>query len=197
MADTVGRPRGGWLVLGTIAGMLACADAIAQPTPVDSQAALAATGTVVRTASIAHVRGIRTGKRDGAVLVEESRHACPTVQRLLDALQQSDVVVLVEVCDRVLNRTGHLTFIGTSHGTRWLRITIDGGNRQVQQAAWLAHELQHAVEVALAHDVKDVEGLRRLYARIGTARGDGQFETDAAVAAGKQALREVYEAGRR
>jgi hypothetical protein len=34
--------------------------------------------------------------------------------------------------------------------------------------------------------------MRRLFTRIGTDLGDGQFETDAAVAAGKQALLEAY-----
>ncbi len=65
------------------------------------------------------------------------------------------------------------------------------GNHQPQQVAWLAHELQHALEVAAATEVRDVEGLRRLFARIGTDLGNGQFETDAAVAVGKPALLEA------
>ncbi len=100
--------------------------------------------------------------------------------------------MLVEVRDRVLNHTGHLTFVAAGHGTRWLRITIDAGNHEVQQAAWLAHELQHALEVGGAPEVRDVEALRALFERIGTNLGGGQFETDAATAVGKQALRETY-----
>ncbi len=143
-------------------------------------------------ATVARVRGLRAGRRDGAALVEAARTACPTVRLLLDALQHTDVIVLVEIGDRILNRTAHLTFQGGGNGTRYLRIQVDGGNLEVQQVAWLAHELQHAMEVAEATDVQDVKGLGRLFARIGTDLGNGQFETDAAVAVGKQALLEVY-----
>jgi hypothetical protein len=147
-------------------------------------------------ASGVRVRGLRVGKRDAAALLEIARLACPTVQRLLDELQETDVIVLVEVRDGVLNGTGHLTFQGEGHGTRYLRITLDGGNRRPELAAWLAHELQHAVEVAAAAGVKNAEGLGRLFTRIGWRVADAQFETDAAVTAGKQALREAYGEGR-
>jgi hypothetical protein len=194
MASRAWQKRAGWLIFWAIAGMPA-APGEARPAVLDGQAA--PTGVTLST-SIAHVRGIRTGNQDGASLVEESSRICPTVRRLLDVLQQSDVLVLVEVRDRVLNRTGQLTFMGAANGVRWLRITIDGGNIALAQTAWLAHELQHAVEVAKAAEVKDVEGLRLLLQRIGTDLGGGQFETDAAVATGKQALREAYSAsGRR
>jgi hypothetical protein len=140
---------------------------------------------------------LRTGAYDGARLLAEAQETCPTVQRLLDVLQDADVMVMVEIRDGVLNRTGHLTFMGTQHGTRWLRITLEAGNRRLEQMAWLAHELRHAVEVAGAPDVQDMDGLGRFYARIGTNLGDGHFETDAAVNAGHQALEEAYQAAGR
>ena len=105
----------------------------------------------------------------------------------------TDLIVLVEVRDRVLNHTGHLTFVAAGHGTRWLRITIDAGNHEVQQAAWLAHELQHALEVGGAPEVRDVEALRaavRAHRHEPAATASSRPTRRSAV--GKQALRETY-----
>ena len=44
----------------------------------------------------------------------------------------------------------------------------------------LAHELQHAVELADAPEVRDDEGVRQLYRRIGSASDPDHFETAAA-----------------
>ena len=44
----------------------------------------------------------------------------------------------------------------------------------------LAHELQHALELAAAPDVRDQESCARLFARIGWPAGPQRFETEAA-----------------
>jgi hypothetical protein len=190
MARAARRQRVAGAVVAVLAGVLVAAAAQGQP---------AGTGDAAANVAVPapHVRGLRTGAYDGVRLLAEAQEVCPTVRRLLDILQGTDVMVVVEVHDRVLNRTGHLTFMGTQHGTRWLHITLEAGNRRLEQMAWVAHELRHAVEVAGAPDVQDMDGLGRLYARIGTNLGDGQFETDAAVEAGHQALEEVYKAAAR
>ena len=186
MAKAVWRPLGR-VIVGVLAGSLAAVSAQAQPARGEAHEPAVWT-------RFSHVRGLGSGAYDGAGLLAEARVACPTVQRLLDTLQQTDVMVVVGIKDGVLNGTGHLTFMGTAHGTRWLRITIERNNRRLEQIAWLAHELRHAVEVAAAPEVQDTGGLRRLYERIGRNMSDGQFETDAAVEAGRQALDEAYEA---
>jgi hypothetical protein len=180
------RRRLAWVVVGVLAGVLG---AVA----VDAQPSRAVADVPSARVAAPHVRGLGTGAYDGAVLLSEAQEACPTVRRLLETLQQTDVMVIVGIGDRVLNRTGHLTFMGTGHGNRWLRITLERGNRRLEQIAWLAHELQHAAEVAGAPEVRDADGLRQLYARVGTNLGDGLFETDAAAEVGRQALREAYE----
>ena len=177
MAKAAWRQR---VVVGVLAGALGAVAAHAQPANAG--------------APPPHVRGLRHGVYDAARLLADAREASATVRQLLETLQETDVMVVVEIQDRVLNRTGHLTFVGTQHGTRWLRVTLEAGNRRPEQMAWLAHELRHAVEVAGAPEVQDLAGLGRLYARIGTNLGDGRYETDAAVESGHQALREVYEA---
>lgn len=190
MARAARRQRVAGAVVAALAGVLVAAAAPGN---------LAATGEPAANVAVpaSHVRGLRTGAYDGARLLAEAQDASPTVRRLLQVLQDADVMVMVEIRDGVLNRTGHLTFMGTQQGTRWLRITLEAGNRRLEQMAWLAHELRHAVEVAGAPDVQDVDSLGRLYTRIGTNLGDGHFETDAAVEAGHQALEEVYKAAAR
>jgi hypothetical protein len=201
MADRNGWARGPWQVLAAAAGLGLLVNgtgtAAAQPPVEGARLEAAARTTVVPAEGVANVRGLRVGRFDAGALVDAAKAVCPTVQRLLDTLQHTDVMVLVEVRDQVLNRTGHLRFIGAGNGRRWVRITIDGGNRQAEQAGWLAHELRHAVEVAAAPNVTDAKELERLYVRIGTNMGNGQFETDAAIAAGKQALDEAYAPKRR
>lgn len=144
-----------------------------------------------------HVRGVNSGVYDARKLIADAAHSCPSVRGLLEALEQTDVVVLVEVRHGVSNGRAHLTMNGSRAGVRWLRLTVDAGHRWREQAAFLAHELRHAVEVAAAPDVQDVVSFGRLYERIGRPLGAGHFESEAAVVAEKQALREAYTTGGR
>lgn len=169
----------------------------AQPGTGADQAPPAAERVAPQPASIVHVRGIRDAVYDGARLLAESAEASRTVRRLVETLEQSDVVVFLEVRDRVSNGSALLTFVGCRSGVRWPRVAIDAGQQARQQIAFLAHELQHAVEVARAPEVQDIDGFRRLYERIGIPLGAGHFETEAAVAAENLALREAYSAKRR
>jgi hypothetical protein len=58
--------------------------------------------------------------------------------------------------------------------------------------SWLAHELQHAVEVAGAPEVRSGAQMAALMKRIGRSREAGrQFETDGAIECGRQAGREL------
>jgi predicted DNA-binding transcriptional regulator YafY len=57
----------------------------------------------------------------------------------------------------------------------------------------LGHELQHAMEIAAAPDVRDTVTLRALYLRIGYERTNGgYYETDAALEVGRQVSAEVW-----
>ena len=150
-----------------------------------------------RPASIVHVRGIKDAEYDGSRLLAESAAASATVRRLVETLDQSDVVVFVEMHDRLANGRAQTTFVNCRGGVRWLRIAIDAGQQARQQVAFLAHELQHAVEVARAPEVQNLDGFRRLYERIGIPLDAGHFETEAAVTAERQALREAYGTAKR
>jgi len=62
---------------------------------------------------------------------------------------------------------------GASH--RYLRVTIDTDHTLPVIVTEIAHELEHAAEIADAPDVIDSASLRRLYHRIGTTSADRDF----------------------
>jgi hypothetical protein len=69
---------------------------------------------------------------------------------------------------------------------------------RVQQIAILAHELQHAVEIADTPAIVDGESLVREYHRIGYVNAASAlpgiaFDTRAAVHAGQQVLKELMQ----
>jgi hypothetical protein len=128
-------------------------------------------------------------------LVHEGLRTSDTFRRLVERLEQSDVVVYVE-CDGPLSPAGRLTFVSAVAGVRYLHVRVSRIGSRDQQIALVAHELQHAVEIADAPEVTDVESLRAAYERIGyvnrgVATPGVAFDSDAAVRTGYQVLREL------
>jgi hypothetical protein len=124
----------------------------------------------------------------------------PTLRRLLDRLESSDVVVYL-MFDRTMapGTAGRISLITTVPGRRYLRISIDRRNLGCQRLAILGHELQHAVEIADAAAATDQEGMASLYRSIGF-RSDtgcsGCFDSRLAVETGQQVQREALAAAR-
>ena len=138
-------------------------------------------------------------------MLQEAPLRSPTVARLLAAIEQSDVLVWVELQEPIPNRSGQLTMVSASHGYRYLLLSLDSRTRGDERIGWLGHELMHALEVAGAPDVQDAASMRRFFARIAcTGSADGGFETTAAIEADHTVRADVWrtasdqrEAGRR
>ena len=113
---------------------------------------------------------------------------------MVDAIQRSDLIVFIAPqippSDLVW---GELHFAATAPGVRYLRVRVRQDVSRAQLVGLLAHELQHATEVAAAPDVVDTKTLDDLYDRIGFELSRGQHETDAARAVGDRVRREVSE----
>jgi hypothetical protein len=110
-----------------------------------------------------------------------------TFRELVAAVRASDVVVYVETSQR-LRTHGQTTFMSTAGGQRLLRVSLDFQNLGPWMIACLAHELQHAIEIAGAPDARDAEAVERLYRRIGEATNSGGWCTVAAKRAGADVL---------
>jgi hypothetical protein len=154
--------------------------------------ALASPGTAGETCPDPHIRSSET-ELLGALA--EGARVSPTLRRLVDRLEASDVVVYLMFDRHSSPRTaGHLSLLTAVPGRRYLRVSIDRRNDGCRRLAILGHELQHAVEIAEAASVTSEATLAALYRRIGFRSGDARldcFDSVGAILAGRAVEKEV------
>lgn len=105
------------------------------------------------------------------------------VRALVEELERTDVVVLLDYSNEpgADSKWPFMTFLTAAAGIRYVAIQIYWKSiPPLAQVPLLAHELQHALELAAAPDVRDRESCVQLFARIGWPAAPGCFETDAA-----------------
>jgi hypothetical protein len=139
-----------------------------------------------------HVRSLELELLDD---LQKGAHASPTLKSLLDRLETSDVVVYL-MFDHAMPEhiAGRISLMAAVPGRRYLRVSIDRRNIGCQRLAILAHELQHAVEIADEAEATDQERVASLYRRIGFRTGQGlkpSFDSELAIQTGQQVRREV------
>jgi hypothetical protein len=120
---------------------------------------------------------VRPASGVAQTLLTEAVSRSAIVNRLLERLESTDTIVYVEVIGTPELPLARTKLVAASPNVRFLRISINARVPYWDRVPLLAHELQHAVEIAGATDVKDDEGVRRLYARIGFPGGTNRFET--------------------
>ena len=114
------------------------------------------------TFSTAHVRGL---DHRAALLLDDGRTRSATFRRLCDTLEQSDVIVLVKT--GTLKTPAQTMFVSAKPGARFVRITLALPEMDDVLLAWLAHELQHAVEIASAPEVVNGQTMFDFFCRYG------------------------------
>jgi len=98
-----------------------------------------------------------------------------TLKSLIDALVASDIIVHIVLVDRLPGGVnGQLSFVTTTPTARYLRIEVTRLGGRADMIALLAHELQHAVEVAGAPNVRNPESLATYYLRVGNNLKDAR-----------------------
>jgi hypothetical protein len=137
---------------------------------------------------------IRTAEPRLRALIDDAVTASATVRALVDRITASDVVVFV-TCEPTPHTRigGRLNFMTTAGGFRYVVIRLKTMHR-VAAIAMLAHELQHAAEVADTPAIVDEASLAREYARIGYRRHALHglaFDTKAAVEVGRRVVDEL------
>jgi hypothetical protein len=119
--------------------------------------------------------------------LREARRRSPTVRRLVQRIEQSDVIVYLDI-NRALapNVAACLTWMAATNSRRIVRASFRMNLGVNDAIAMVAHELQHVVEVIDHPEVRSTGTLLDLYTRIGHATGtDGlRWDTADAVALG-------------
>jgi hypothetical protein len=124
---------------------------------------------------------IRPMQQVGERLLADGIAHSATFRQLIDRLDHSNVIVYVDVRpDMPSQLGGSLRFLARSATDHFLKIQLNHAYHGKTLVALLAHELQHAVEVADAGNVGSADELRRLYRRVGIRTGVDQYDTVAA-----------------
>ena len=151
----------------------------------------ATTSSSIPSPSQPNVRG--ASPRETALLQELVARSA-TARELTAKIGSEAVIVYVEIKASMPPRHGATRLAATTPSTQFIRITLAPGGHRDDLAALLAHELQHALEIARG-GVTNSDDLRRLYHAIGEERVAGvAFETVAAQEVGARVRQELSRA---
>ena len=137
-------------------------------------------GEAASDATVAPTPHVRPASAAAHTLLTDAVARSPLVNQLIEHLATSDTFVYVEITGTPEIPYARTKLVSASPGARFLRISINARTAPWDRVPLLAHELQHAVEIADAGDVRDDEDVRRLYSKVGFGSGADQFETSAA-----------------
>jgi len=119
-------------------------------------------------------RHVRATEAKILTLIDAGVSGSATFRGLIATLNESDVIVYIEPKLTRQALGGYLAHNVVAQGQyRYLRISVDISGAERRLVSLLAHELQHAVEVAHAPDARDAESLERLFGRFAIKFGCG------------------------
>jgi hypothetical protein len=128
--------------------------------------------------------------------IAAAREGSATFRSIVDRIADSDVIVHL-TCGYFTSASmaGRTMLSSAGPQFRYVRVQILCGQPPPALLAIVAHELQHAAEIASVRAVVDDSSFGRLYRRIGfpacLSPETNQFETSAAVEAGRRVRAEV------
>jgi hypothetical protein len=124
---------------------------------------------------------VRATDRRVAKLIAETVRRSPTFASLHAALQRTDVILFVELAPSLHpSLRGRLYFVQATPLARYLRADIRPNLPRAEMIEAIAHELQHALEIAQTDTVHDAATLDVLYRRIGSSKSPRHHDTESA-----------------
>ena len=88
----------------------------------------------------------------------------PTLRAQVDKVEASSILVFVDGDMRMPERLGaQLTFVTSVNDVRYVRVDLNVMLPPRRQIALLAHELQHALEIADRPEIQDIEAMESFY----------------------------------
>jgi hypothetical protein len=150
--------------------------------------ALVATAVLwlLQTTAAAQTANVRIVDRALNTLFEVGLAQSPTLDALVTELNAAPILVFADCNMQMPSRIGARLNLLTSVGqTRYVRVRVDCALAPRHQIALLAHEIQHALEIAGRPDVLDEEDMESFYEQIGFATlrdsSHTRMETTAAI----------------
>ncbi len=127
-----------------------------------------------------------------AAALTEGLRRSEVIRRLVDVIDASDVIVYLARGDCPSPAVACLMVTSRGPDVRHVRINFrlpiglgkPGGWHKDDLSVAIAHELQHAVEIAGWPDVVDGATMQAAYTQRGLGRGGRHLDTDAAIKAG-------------
>jgi hypothetical protein len=119
-------------------------------------------------AASAETPHVRTTDAQMAQLIAQGQAHSASFRALVDALNRSDVIVYVEPRIVRVKLGGYLIHrVFEREGYRYLRVVVSTPASENKLIEVVAHELQHALEVATAPAVRRPDDIASLFQRIG------------------------------
>jgi hypothetical protein len=129
-------------------------------------------------------RHVRTTEARILALIDTGLARSATFRNLVSALDASDVIVYIEPKLTRQNLGGYLAHqVVARGGYRYLRVAVEMQGAEGRLVPLLAHELQHAIEVAQSPEARDAKSLEKVFSRLAIQFGCGDTscsETQAA-----------------
>jgi len=127
--------------------------------------------------STPHVRAVTPAAH---ALLTEAVAKSSVLNLLIGQLDSTDIFVYIEITSLPEIPLARTKLVTAAPGARFLRVALNAHVAPWDRLPLLAHELQHALEIAADADVRDDDGIRRLFQRVGFSGGADQYETTAA-----------------
>jgi hypothetical protein len=137
---------------------------------------------------------VRPHDNRSGILLLRGIERSPTLRLIVDQLETRDVIVYIVMQPTLKpDIAGHLTWLTSAGGVRYVRISLNPTLANETLVSVLGHELQHALEVALAPAIVDETSLEDYYRHHGIQMRlhTSGWDTFAAREAGELVRREI------
>jgi hypothetical protein len=111
---------------------------------------------------------VRAADGRTATILHDGLTRSSTVRTLVNEIEQSDLIVYLEIqWNLPRGLAGNLAWVAATRSSRYLRISLSPELTTDAMVATLAHELQHAVEIAREASIVSSVTMVRYYERNG------------------------------
>jgi hypothetical protein len=155
--------------------------------------------TIIATALLVAGSHVRSEDAVIGAVLRDGLLGSAVIQRLVDVIDDSTVIVYLARGNCPPPAIACVMVTGGGPDVRYIRINFRlpqglgklGVRRKAELSVAIAHELQHAGEIAGWPDVVDSETMHAAYTRSGLDRGGHHSDTDAAIRAGDERRAEL------